>query len=175
MPKGKKTMKGVRWHGPKDLRVEELPFPPPPEKGWARIKLMACGICGTDLHDYEHGILSLSKTPGARHKLPPLVLGHEFCGVIARKQGRIVIVGGSGEPTPINFRDFLRSEKEMIGSFGRFDEWEEAIILLSQEPHVWQRVITKLPLKETPAAFQMLRTPPAAGQGAYVKVVILTD
>jgi len=57
-------MKGLRWHGPKDLRVN------------------------------EHGILSLSKNPGARYKLPPLVLGYEFYGVIARKQGRVIIAGG---------------------------------------------------------------------------------
>jgi threonine dehydrogenase-like Zn-dependent dehydrogenase len=92
---------------------------------------------------------------------------------LARKQGRIVIVGGSPEPTPINFRDFLRSEKEIIGSFGRFDEWEESISLLGKEPWIWQRLINKLPLEEAPNAFQMLRTQPQ-GQAGYVKVIIFS-
>jgi len=46
---------------------------PRPEPGWVVIDVIACGICGTDLHivDDEH------------RNWPPVVLGHEYVGRIA--------------------------------------------------------------------------------------------
>ena len=70
------TMKAARLHGPKDLRVEELPEPGPPTKGHVAIRVSAAGICGSDLHTYLDGRI------GATVNEAPLVLGHEFAGVI---------------------------------------------------------------------------------------------
>ena len=39
------------------------------------VKIKACGVCGTDLHIYEG-------SDGAAKVTPPLVLGHEFSGII---------------------------------------------------------------------------------------------
>jgi L-iditol 2-dehydrogenase len=71
-------MTGVRLHGPRDLKVEELPDPPPPGPGEALIRITASGICGSDLHSYNHARI------GDTNVSSPLVLGHEFAGVVER-------------------------------------------------------------------------------------------
>jgi len=54
------------------LRSGEIPERPP---GWARIKVLACGVCGTDLH-MLHGMVM---PPGAQYPVRP---GHEVTGVV---------------------------------------------------------------------------------------------
>ena len=83
-------MKALRWHGRKDVRLDELPEPAA-GPGEVVVRVAACGICGSDLHEYLHGPLYIPKAP---HPLtgvvPPVTLGHEFCG-------RIVEVGAQVE------------------------------------------------------------------------------
>ncbi len=62
-------MKGLRFHGVKDLRLDELPLRDP-RPGEVRIRPDAAGICGTDLHIFR-GELSATR---------PVVLGHEVAG-----------------------------------------------------------------------------------------------
>jgi L-iditol 2-dehydrogenase len=69
-------MKVLRLHGPGDVRLheEDDPTPLPAEE---LLRVGAIGICGSDLHWYaESGI-------GDARLRAPLVLGHEFGGVIA--------------------------------------------------------------------------------------------
>ena len=40
-----------------------------------RIRVMACGVCGTDVHIY-HG------EAGSAEVTPPVVLGHEYAGIV---------------------------------------------------------------------------------------------
>lgn len=40
-----------------------------------RIRVMACGVCGTDIHIY-HG------EPGSADVVPPVILGHEYAGIV---------------------------------------------------------------------------------------------
>jgi (R,R)-butanediol dehydrogenase / meso-butanediol dehydrogenase / diacetyl reductase len=79
-------MKAVRWHGARDVRLDDI-AEPSAAPGEAIVAVAACGICGSDLHEYLHGPLYIPKTP---HPLtgivPPVTLGHEFCG-------RVVDVG----------------------------------------------------------------------------------
>jgi len=64
-------MKGLRFHGCGDLRLEELPVPDPgPEE--VRIRPLAVGVCGTDAH-ILHG-----EFPAPA----PVVLGHEVSGLV---------------------------------------------------------------------------------------------
>lgn len=68
-------MKSAVFYGKHDLRVENSPMPKVgPED--ILIQVMACGICGTDVHIYEGD-------KGAAEVTPPTILGHEFSGVIA--------------------------------------------------------------------------------------------
>jgi len=62
-------------HAPGDLRVEDVPTPAvgPDE---LRVRVRAGGICGSDLHYFQHGGF------GTVRIQQPMVLGHEVAGVI---------------------------------------------------------------------------------------------
>ena len=62
-------------HAPGDLRVEDIPTPAV-EAGQARVRVRAGGICGSDLHYYQHGGF------GTIRIQQPMVLGHEVAGVV---------------------------------------------------------------------------------------------
>lgn len=47
-------MKAARFHGTKDIRVEEV-LVPSVNKTQVKIQVKYVGICGTDLHEYLHG------------------------------------------------------------------------------------------------------------------------
>jgi 2-desacetyl-2-hydroxyethyl bacteriochlorophyllide A dehydrogenase len=69
-------VKGAVYHGPRDLRIEDVPEPTP-APGQVLIEVARNGICGSDLHTY----LGASKG-GATMHVPGVVLGHEFAGVV---------------------------------------------------------------------------------------------
>lgn len=68
-------MKAAVYHGPGDLRVEEVPVRKLKDNE-VKIQVKYCGICGTDIHIF-HGDW------GCCDVTPPLVPGHEFSGVVA--------------------------------------------------------------------------------------------
>ena len=70
------TQTVVRLHGPRDLRVESVAHPGAPARGEVLLRVTATGVCGSDLHPYETGSI------GSTILNAPLVLGHEFAGVI---------------------------------------------------------------------------------------------
>jgi L-idonate 5-dehydrogenase len=62
-------------HAPNDLRVEDVPTPVMlPHQ--MRVKVRCGGICGSDLHYYQHGGF------GTVRIQQPMILGHEVAGVI---------------------------------------------------------------------------------------------
>ena len=67
-------MKGVVFLGDSECCVKEFPDPEP-GPGQVRVKMMATGICGSDLHSY-HADKERVKRRGDR------IPGHEPCGVI---------------------------------------------------------------------------------------------
>ena len=77
-------MLALRWHGRKDIRLEDLPSPTITAPDDVIIEVAACGVCGTDLHEFAHGPNMIR--PSA-HPLtgvqPPLTLGHEFSGTVS--------------------------------------------------------------------------------------------
>jgi L-idonate 5-dehydrogenase len=70
-------MKAVVIHAPKDLRIEERE-PAVPGPGEVEVTLAAGGICGSDLHYYNHGGF------GAVRLREPMILGHEVAGHVTR-------------------------------------------------------------------------------------------
>lgn len=68
-------MKAVKWFGPRDMRLVEVERPTikPHE---ALIRIESIGICGSDLHYYLDGSI------GSTTITSPLILGHEFAGVV---------------------------------------------------------------------------------------------
>jgi len=77
-------VQAVRWHARGDVRVEVVPPPPPPGPGEVQLRVSWCGICGTDVEEWQSGPLFIPV--GVPHPLTggraPLVLGHEFAGVV---------------------------------------------------------------------------------------------
>ena len=69
-------------HAPGDLRVEDVPTPPV-EPGQLRVRVRAGGICGSDLHYFQHGGF------GTIRIKEPMVLGHEVAGVIDEMGGDV--------------------------------------------------------------------------------------
>ncbi len=68
-------MKSIVIHAAKDLRIEET-APQPLGAGQVEIRLATGGICGSDLHYFNHGGF------GAIRLREPMVLGHEVSGHI---------------------------------------------------------------------------------------------
>lgn len=58
------------------FELRELQLPALPDDG-VLVRNMACGVCGTDVHIY-HG------EQGSAPVTPPVVLGHEFSGIVER-------------------------------------------------------------------------------------------
>ena len=65
-------MKAAVLYGVRDLRLEDVPKPEFSDNE-VLIRVNACGICGTDIHIYR----------GEWKTNTPIILGHEFSGVIA--------------------------------------------------------------------------------------------
>jgi L-iditol 2-dehydrogenase len=68
-------VKALRLHGPHDLRLADEPVPEP-AAGEALLRVTAVGLCGSDRHWLEEGRI------GDSVLAHPLVLGHEFAGVV---------------------------------------------------------------------------------------------
>lgn len=78
-------MKAARYHGPGDVRVEQTADPAGPGPGEVVIRVTRCGICGTDGHEYAHGpaMIPLRERHRASGHAGPMIIGHEFTGVVA--------------------------------------------------------------------------------------------
>ena len=65
-------MQAIVYHAPGDIRVEDVPKPVC-GPGELLVRVDACAVCGTDLKSRQHG--------NPRIKAP-LVMGHEFTGIV---------------------------------------------------------------------------------------------
>src|SRR5215207_3886412 len=65
-------MKGIVWHGPEQMSVEEVPEPAV-EPGTVIVRPAAAGICGSEIEGYLGRM---------GNRTPPLVMGHEFAGTV---------------------------------------------------------------------------------------------
>jgi L-iditol 2-dehydrogenase len=68
-------MRVARLHAPGDLRLADEPRPTP-SGGDALLRVTGVGLCGSDRHWFEDGSI------GGASIERPLVLGHEFVGVV---------------------------------------------------------------------------------------------
>ena len=69
-------MKAIVIHAAKDLRIEEREAERP-RAGQVQIRMAMGGICGSDLHYYNHGGI------GVIRLREPMVLGHEVSGYVS--------------------------------------------------------------------------------------------
>lgn len=76
-------MKAARLYGKQDIRIDSDVTPGDVGPTDVRIDVEACGICGSDLHEYtdpEFTPVDEHPTTGASR---PIVVGHEFSGVVS--------------------------------------------------------------------------------------------
>ena len=64
-------MRAAVFHGPHDVRIENVPDPVAPAPGEVVLEVMRAAICGTDASEWDHGPVLCR---------PGVVLGHEFVG-----------------------------------------------------------------------------------------------
>ena len=78
-------MRAARFHGPGDIRIDDVPEPQV-GPGQVKVDVDWCGICGTDLHEYLEGPIFIPPK-GSPHPITggevPVTMGHEFAGVIS--------------------------------------------------------------------------------------------
>jgi len=77
-------MKAAVFYGPRDVRVEEVETPTL-LAGDVLIRIRACGICGSDLHTYKHGLFLELGAPVNSGR----ILGHEFSGDVVEISGEV--------------------------------------------------------------------------------------
>ena len=70
------TMLAGVLHGAKDLRVERV-APPTLRPGMVLLRVRRAGICGSDMHYFQHGYCGCFVPSG------PFILGHEFTAEVA--------------------------------------------------------------------------------------------
>ena len=67
-------MKAAVFHGPRDVRIEDVPEPNAPAADDVVLEVIRAAICGTDASEWDHGPILCR---------PGVVLGHEFVGRVA--------------------------------------------------------------------------------------------
>ncbi|MCL6626315.1 2,3-butanediol dehydrogenase [Alicyclobacillus shizuokensis] len=76
-------MKAAMWFGLRDVRVMDTDEPAV-DTGMVKIKIEWCGLCGSDLHEFVTGPITIPVH--APHPLTgevaPVILGHEFSGTV---------------------------------------------------------------------------------------------
>ncbi|MDB5363086.1 MAG: L-idonate 5-dehydrogenase [Rhodospirillales bacterium] len=78
-------MKACVIHAPHDLRIEEAEVPPLGAHS-VKLRIGAGGICGSDLHYFQHGGF------GTVRIKQPMILGHEVAGTVIEIGGAVTAV-----------------------------------------------------------------------------------
>lgn len=95
-------MRAAIYHGREDIRVEDQPEPAVTDTQ-VKIEVAACGICGSDLHEYAAGpifIPSDDPHPVSGETLP-IPMGHEFAGEVV-EVGSDVTDFDAGDAVAVN-------------------------------------------------------------------------
>jgi L-iditol 2-dehydrogenase len=77
------TMSAAVLHGVHDLRVENVPAPSKPAPNEVQIQIGKVGICGSDVHYWQHGRI------GDFVVREPMILGHECAGTVVEVGAKV--------------------------------------------------------------------------------------
>ncbi len=90
-----KTMRALRYLGPKKLKVEQVSMPSLKDDE-VLLKVISVGICGSDVHGYL-GITG--------RRIEPMTMGHEFCGEVVENNipGSKFQIGDRVSVQPVDF------------------------------------------------------------------------
>ena len=109
----KNLMKAAVFHGKHDLRIEQIEMPKIKENE-VLVKVAYCGVCGTDVHIFEGD-------KGCAEVHPPIVLGHEFSGIVA-EVGAAVQGRKAGDRVNVDPNVLCESCKYCLSAKGHFCE-----------------------------------------------------
>lgn len=168
-------MKAARFHDRQDVRIENVPEPVV-EPGTVGIQVAWCGICGTDLHEYQEGPIFIPPK-GQPHPISkecaPITIGHEFSGVVYAvgegvtdiQVGQHVVVEpyivGDDVPTGPGDKYHLSKNMNFIGLGGRGGGMSEKVAVKRR----WVHPVSKaMPLDQA-----ALMEPLAVGHHAFVR------
>lgn len=87
-------MRAVVFHGPGDLRYEDLPLPEPKD-GEVLVKIEAALTCGTDVKTFRRGHPVMIP-------IVPTVFGHELAGTVAGRGRGVTVVREGDRVVPAN-------------------------------------------------------------------------
>ena len=94
-------MKTARFHGREDVRIDDVE-PSAVGPAEVRVDVDACGVCGSDIHEYEVGPHLTPPEPnpvtGAEVPVP---MGHEFGGVVSELGDRVTSLR-EGDPVAVH-------------------------------------------------------------------------
>lgn len=89
------TMRAAVYHGPRDIRVENV-SKPEPAAGEVLVRVLRSGLCGTDATEWTSGPILIPLTTRHPHSghVGPMIPGHEIVGeVIAAPPGSPLAIG----------------------------------------------------------------------------------
>ena len=109
-------MKAAVYHAVRDIRVEEVPEPKA-GPGEVKVKVKYCGICGSDLHEYQHGLF------------PESPFGHEACGEIVEVGSGVKGYHVGDRVIPLNkgaYAQYMVCPQERLLKIPPGMSWEQA-------------------------------------------------
>jgi len=112
-------MKMAVYHGVRDLRVEDVIEPKQGPKE-VKIRVKYCGICGSDLHEYLHGLF------------PQSPFGHEACGEIVETGPEVAGFQPGDRVLALEkgaYAEYLVCPQERLMRIPREMSWERAAVV----------------------------------------------
>lgn len=89
------NMRAARVRGPRRFEIEQVPLPEP-GPGEVRVRVEACGICGSDLHFLHEGLMADGHTPGHEMAGSIDLLGANVAGLEVGQRVAIEPIAGCG-------------------------------------------------------------------------------
>ena len=125
-------MKAAVFHGPRDVRFEDIDKPQL-APGEVLVRIGACGICGSDLHTYRHGMFLQLGNPLESGR----VLGHEFSGEVVEVNGDVPGVSVGDRVTTVGMggnAEFIRISADQAGALVPLDDAISYVEAATTEP-----------------------------------------
>ncbi|MEK9820838.1 MAG: zinc-binding dehydrogenase [Gammaproteobacteria bacterium] len=125
-------MKAAVFHGPRDVRCEDIEKPEL-ATGDVLLRVKACGICGSDLHTYRHGLFQQLGNPTETGR----VLGHEFSGEVVATGGDIPGVCIGDRVTTVGMganAEYIRIPSTMTSTLLPFNDTISHVEAATTEP-----------------------------------------
>lgn len=84
-------MKAAVYYAPGDVRITQVPEPPPSAPAEVCLRILTASLCGTDASQYQMAsmIPLASPHPASGHQ-GPLILGHEVCGIVVARGSEVI-------------------------------------------------------------------------------------